>query len=574
MRVRASLLLAVILAVFASAPAATSATTSRPLDAKLFHLAADKLGHEHPARVVRWLRRQPAVRSASLGPDRRTVEIQFRDGSETFILPSTLSTVRVPLPTGIARRQVHALARPRQSVAPRAVVLEPFASELGLGPNAGDIEVNDLQQAGFKVDQGYDQSVTVNTMASLSQYNVVYMHTHTGPAGNGDGVVATGQIDPSCPAVPAQYQAEGVVCVGVYGDTQNGYFAITSGFVSSAMGTFPRDSMLYFNGCELLGSTIFWQALASKGAGVMVSWNNWSATYDDYLSAAAFYNVMDQGSTVQNAIATLQANGYGTSNTQQGPSKMGYLGDGTITLARSAAGGGGTHPPTATPQPTQTSVPTTVASPTPTATSRPGATATPTSSPTHIVVPLQVAGIHSRVAGGSQQDIDVHTAASAGVDLTVTYPNGDVLQSSRSADGAGNASFSYRQPRSTITRHQQTAQVRVEAHVGTAVATASATYIVGFSKLDVSTTPRRAAPRQMVTVWVHTRARTAVKGTASVPGVKARALHGKTGKHGWAHIHYRVSSHATPGETVRIAFAVKLSHGKKVYHAATTLTVE
>src|SRR5260370_34245960 len=63
---------------------------------------------------------------------------------------------------------------PARSPAGRALVLEPFATQLGLGPGAGDPEVSKLQAAGFDVTELHDTAVTVQVMATFWQYNVIY----------------------------------------------------------------------------------------------------------------------------------------------------------------------------------------------------------------------------------------------------------------------------------------------------------------------------------------------------------------------------------------------------------------
>src|SRR5206468_551724 len=158
---------------------------------------------------------------------------------------------------------------------------EPFASELGLGPYAGQPEVDDLQAAGFSVDQGYDTSVTIAVLASLAQYNVVYIHTHSGYV-NGRWAVSSGEPVNGDPAVQPYVSDGSVIYTGVAGGGNQTWYAITPKFVTSHMGHFGAHSFLFVNGCELLDSGDFWQALASQGAGAMVSWNGLGQAKDDY----------------------------------------------------------------------------------------------------------------------------------------------------------------------------------------------------------------------------------------------------------------------------------------------------
>jgi len=71
----------------------------------------------------------------------------------------------------------------------------------------------------------------------------------------------------------------------------------------------------------------------------LVSWDQNAAAKDDYLSAAAFFNVMGTGQSVSAAISTLHAAGYGTSSDNGVPATLGYLGDGSVTLSSAATAG-------------------------------------------------------------------------------------------------------------------------------------------------------------------------------------------------------------------------------------------
>jgi uncharacterized membrane protein (DUF2068 family) len=203
-------------------PAAGMARTTTSADTAVLGAASLRLRGETSSAVISWLTRQRGVRSAALGPDHRTIEVRFRDGGQAAILPSLTTTVRL----GGLRPLLRAAA-PAQAPGARAAVWEPFATELGLGPHAGDVEVQLLQAAGFSVDQAYDTTVTVASMASLASYAVVYMHTHSGLTQSGDGVLATGQLDTNDPSVAPLISDGSVIPVGVAGSSDT-YYGITS----------------------------------------------------------------------------------------------------------------------------------------------------------------------------------------------------------------------------------------------------------------------------------------------------------------------------------------------------------
>ncbi|MGH2444190.1 MAG: hypothetical protein ACRDFX_13625, partial [Chloroflexota bacterium] len=282
-------------------------------DAATISQAAARLSRQTPARVIRWLDTRRSVSDARIGSDGRSLEIRFRDGGSMAILPALGSYTPVSGASRLLQR--HAFARSYQPSpnAPRALVLEPFATELGLGSQAGAPEITALQAAGFRVDQASDTQVTTGLMASLPNYNVVYMHTHTGVGPDGHGVLATGEVASCNPYT----SPDGTIqTVTVAGNTSQCFSAITSRYVALHFGQFPAHALVFLNGCALLNSTEFMQGLADKGVGVTLSWDNDSTARDGFLSGAAFFNEMGQGDSVSAALSALRNAGYGTSDVQ------------------------------------------------------------------------------------------------------------------------------------------------------------------------------------------------------------------------------------------------------------------
>src|SRR2546423_1098302 len=103
------------------------AGASGPTDSRILSQASLQRGHAAPAAVAGWLRRQPAVRSASIGRDRQTVDVRFRDGLQAEILPRLQRYVAIPRLRLLARP-----AAPSNAPSAQAAVWEPFATELGL----------------------------------------------------------------------------------------------------------------------------------------------------------------------------------------------------------------------------------------------------------------------------------------------------------------------------------------------------------------------------------------------------------------------------------------------------------
>lgn len=496
-----------------------------------------------------WLRRQAGVRSAALGRDRQTIDIHFQDGQEMLIVPRSLSTRAVPAVPAVPAAVAHAL--PAQTSGARALVLEPFASILGLGAAGGQVERDDLGKAGFSVTELDDTSVTVDVMSTLSQYNVVYMHTHSGTTTSGEGVLVTGQLATSNPCPSGLPEQCPVIVSGVYGNPQL-FYAVTSLYVQQSMGTFAKNSILFFNGCAFLPATRFWNALSSKGVGVMVSWDNDTLAYDDFLNGAAFFNQMAAGATVSSAISTMKAAGYGTSVWNGVTSHLGFLGNGNITLAQARQGQAAS--PTATPQPTDT--PTVTPRPTQPSTSVPTATSTPM--PTD--VPPSISLAHATVKPGAPQVVTVRTNPGRNVTLQVRFPHGAPLNLIAPTDASGTATFTFTQPANSVGHTSRTAHVQAQwSSTATGKSpTLAATYTIGYGKIDLSSSKIMANRTQIVTVWVHTHAGSTVKGAVQPPGGKATRFTVRTGKKGWASYKYQLKKLLVAGQTVSIRASVIL----------------
>jgi hypothetical protein len=556
-------------------------------DGRVVRQAAMRLGHAGPRHVLSWLRHQSAVQRALVGRDGRTLEIHFRDGGEILLLSRWTGRTAINALGGVHLPRIGFHTSPRSNPAahasPRAAVLEPFQTELHLPPNAGDPEVSTLQSAGFQVDQATDQQVTVDLMATLSQYNVVYSHTHTGTGSGGGGVIATGE-QVSC--TPYTSSDGTVTTVGVAGTNQC-YYAITARFITQRMGNFPAHALVFINGCALLNATDVFQALSGKGAGVFLSWDQDSATYDDYLSAAAFFNQMSSGMTVSAALQGLYAAGYGKSHYNNTTATLGYRGDGNVTLQE--AGGstpGATSTPTSVPSSTSTAVPNATPTQTATNTAIPSATATvtgvPADTPTATatstrttpatatptatnVPPLDAPTLLSVVKPGVKQKVKLR-----GVDpgttaqLTVTFPDGEVLRQAVIAKPSGLVRFDFSQPANTVLHgHRRATVVILAVNHGRQQQLTSA-YRVGYGPVDATLMPHPAVPGTALSITMHTEGHIHLKVRALSGGHVLKTWLKQTGRRGWAHINFHLPSKL--GRRVTVHVQATLPH--RVVHVS------
>jgi hypothetical protein len=330
---------------------------------------AAMLADPAPRTALRWLERQRAVGQARLGPDGVTIDVHFRDGAYIAILPRAPRSIPGAFrPSDRVRAGSGATAWTGSagrtgSAGGRALVLEPFAHQLGAA--AGQTEIDDLMQAGFQVDVARDDAVTVRTMETLAGYSMVYMETHAGVLPDGDAVVATGETN----TVPytAFFNEQSVMQVFAAGDPSGTlYNAITGRFVTRHMGSFPASSIVYLDGCSVLAAPSFWQALQGRNVDVLLSWDHEVYNDANELSADYMLTNLDKGDTIVASLAATQAAGLAVSTVAGITSHLGFLGDGDDTLARALAET--TPTPTATPTATVTPTVTPTDIPTPTVT--------------------------------------------------------------------------------------------------------------------------------------------------------------------------------------------------------------
>jgi len=300
------------------------------------------------ATVAATLRRAPDVAGVSLGTDGRTLMVRFIRGPVAAILPAS--------PTGQRQAQIRSAVHQSAGTgdAGRAIVLEPFATELGLGPHAGDVQAAQLERAGYSVEQLYDQAVTVAEMQTLSDYNVVDIDTHSGANQYGEGVIATGQPYTDDPSLQPWVDEYSVLPTTVAGSSQL-YYGILSRFITEHMSHFPAGSLVFVNGCDLLRASAVWQALAQQGVSAMVSWDGVVAPNDAETSGNLLLADLASGMPLGTAVSAVQETGYGISSLNGATAHLGYLGAGSLMLGETVAETAAT--PTAPVTPTAIPVP-------------------------------------------------------------------------------------------------------------------------------------------------------------------------------------------------------------------------
>src|SRR5436305_1771745 len=226
----------------------------------------------------------------------------------------------------------------------KAVILEPFATELHVTADTDKPEYDALTSAGFHVDEFFDDQVTVDLMENLGQYSVVYLRTHSDPYGDGDAVVSTGDKDyQKWAKFLPDYSGTGCCdgsLVQILGDGAEGtYLAITAKFVKLHMNAFPNNALIFINGCNLYSTPKFWNALQGNNAATLITWDD--HILSNYTSPAAdfVFRQLVTGKSVGDALTAAEGAGVASGVTETGaPSHLKVLGDSGDTLARALSG--------------------------------------------------------------------------------------------------------------------------------------------------------------------------------------------------------------------------------------------
>lgn len=225
----------------------------------------------------------------------------------------------------------------------RALVLEPFATQLTLDGQAGASEATVLQQAGFTVTILTGSQVTVPVMMHLADYNVIYIETHSAILPNGDAVISTGETNNR--PYSDLYGNGGLLQTIVAGGGGHAlYNAVTGRFFTLHLGTFAPGAILFVNGCAALSAPLLWQDLQSRGLSTLIGWNGDVPEQAATVVGDAVMAQLGSGKTVAQAV-TSGAAFYHGDLTSFG---FHYDGNGTETLGNAL---------TASPPPLPTPVP-------------------------------------------------------------------------------------------------------------------------------------------------------------------------------------------------------------------------
>lgn len=251
--------------------------------------------------------------------------------------------------------QAHASPKPAQR---KALVLEPFGSEIGDSQTTGQHVVAGLRKAGFAVTVRKDGQVTVPVMRTLGQYSFVYISTHAGPLPDSDAAIATGDTrqKPYHPYFANYTLAQMRI-------SRNGvkrlFDAVTGLFIRLYGGKFPKHTIVFLNTCTALDMPLFWKFLKTSGVGTLISWHHHVASGDADRAAESLFRALDDGYNVAQAVSITTSSGAGVSFVGNKIGSIAFAGDGKNSLYRAAGTKGPAPSPTPSPTVTSAATPTT-----------------------------------------------------------------------------------------------------------------------------------------------------------------------------------------------------------------------
>jgi hypothetical protein len=236
----------------------------------------------------------------------------------------------------------------------RALVLEPFGSEIGDALGTGQDVVRALQQAGFAVTVKRDGQVTVPLMRNLARYSFVYISTHAGPLPDNDAAIATGDTrqKPYAPYLVNYTLAQ--MRISRKGVKQL-FDAVTGLFIRVYDGKFSKHTIIFLNTCNALDMPLFWKFLKKSGVGTLISWHHHVASGDADRAAESMFRALGDGYTVAQAVSITTSSGAGTSLVGKKIGWLSFSGEGSNSLYRAAVSKGPT--PSPIPSPTLTPIP-------------------------------------------------------------------------------------------------------------------------------------------------------------------------------------------------------------------------
>jgi hypothetical protein len=218
----------------------------------------------------------------------------------------------------------------------RALVLEPFATDLGDATGPGETIPSALTHAGFAVTTLRDSQVTVPTMLTLSQYSFIYISTHAGPLPNNDAAISTADTRHQPFAQYLNNYSMAEMKITSQGTLK--YFdAVTGRFIHKYDGPFPGHTIVFIASCNTLDMPLFWHYLQQSGVVTLIGWHHHVDIVESDHAAEAIFDAFSKGATVSQAVAYATAKGYGNAPYGKIKGWLSYEGDGSVTL-QSASG--------------------------------------------------------------------------------------------------------------------------------------------------------------------------------------------------------------------------------------------
>lgn len=261
-------------------------------------------------RTAEWLRSQNPVEDSGVSSD-GTIWILYKCGMEGFIFTNdtmVLGHSEAALGSGIehpvSNKSLLTASPPITPTVKKAVILLPL-------PNAFSDSASEriraaLQSIGYTVEVFRGEQVTVDLMARLSQYGVIYIKTHGGQ-GLASVSIVTGEKVTVRKLISYWWPGSGIGIGAIPSDPGTDYFTIDPRFV--ARYTYPR-SVVVINACSSFSSAFltgssFVEAFLNSGAAAYFGWTNpIFGPLSDPIVAKLFEQLVQRNVSVETAYNT------------------------------------------------------------------------------------------------------------------------------------------------------------------------------------------------------------------------------------------------------------------------------
>lgn len=161
-----------------------------------------------------------------------------------------------------------------------------------------------LESRGFKVMYYNETDVDFFEKLAENDYGVIILRAHSALREPDNSTVDLFTSEPYDPSLYVEDQQNELLVMGFLSNSSQAYFAITSKFIDSLQGTFPK-SIVIAMGCNtlVLGKDQMAEAFINKGAAAYIGWNGYVGDSDtDSQTIQLLTNLFTYNETLDEAV--------------------------------------------------------------------------------------------------------------------------------------------------------------------------------------------------------------------------------------------------------------------------------